>query len=94
MAMELRPLVSPSLPSPAIREVVLLRRSKEAVDQDTKERGIEFNDYLEAVDHEVYTEEEEVNVDIDFAMLRRTESNLLQATLAFPGIATDSLSLL
>ncbi len=73
---------------------MLLRRSKEAADQDTKERGIEFNDYLEAVDHEVYTEEAEVNVDIDFAMLRRTESNPLPAALAFPGIATDSLSLL
>jgi hypothetical protein len=55
---------------------VLLRRSKEAADQDRKERGIEFNDYLKAVDHD-YTKNEEVNVDIDFAMLRPTESNLL-----------------
>jgi hypothetical protein len=47
---------------------------------------------LEAVDHDVYTEVEEVNVDIDFAMLQPTESNLLQAALAIPGIATDSLS--
>ena len=73
---------------------MLLRRSKEAADQDKKERGIEFDDYLEAVDHDVYTEDEEVNVDMDFAMLRPTESNLLQAALAFLGIATDSLSLL
>ena len=33
---------------------MLLRRSKEAADQDRKERGIEFDDYLEAVDHDVY----------------------------------------
>ena len=33
-----------------------------------------------------------LNVDIDFAMLQPTESNLLQAALAFPGITTDSLS--
>jgi hypothetical protein len=72
--------------------VVLLRRSKEAADQDRKERGIEFDDYLEAVDHEVYNEDEEVNVDIDFATLQLTESNLLQAALAFPGITTNSLS--
>jgi hypothetical protein len=72
--------------------VVLLRRSKEAADQDRKERGIEFDDYLEAVDHDVYTEDEEVNVDMDFAILRPTESNLLQAALAFPGITTDGLS--
>ena len=29
---------------------------------------------------------------MDFAMLRPTESNLLQAALAFPGVTTDSLS--
>ncbi|KFY27131.1 hypothetical protein V491_01016 [Pseudogymnoascus sp. VKM F-3775] len=57
-----------------------------------KERGIEFDDYLEVVDHNVYMEDEEVNVDMDFAMLRPTESNLLQAALAFLGIATDGLS--
>ena len=72
--------------------VVLLRWSKEAADQDRKKRGIEFDDYLEAADHDVYTRDKEVNVDIDFAMLQPTESNLLQATLAFPGIVTDSLS--
>jgi hypothetical protein len=72
--------------------VVLLRRSKEAADRDRKERGLELDDYFEAVDHDVYTGEEEVNVDMDFAMLRPTESNLLQAALAFPGISTDNLS--
>ena len=72
--------------------VVLLRRSKEAADQDRKERGIEFDDYLEAVDHDVYYEDEEANVDIDFATLRPTESNLLQAALAFPGVTADGLS--
>ncbi|KAH9209870.1 hypothetical protein DL95DRAFT_476269 [Leptodontidium sp. 2 PMI_412] len=74
--------------------VVLLRRSKEATNQDRKERGIEFDDYLEAVDHEVYNEDEEANVDIDFATLRPTESNLLHAALAFPGVTTDGLSTL
>ena len=71
---------------------MLLRRSKEAANQDRKERGIEFDNYLEAVDHDVYTEDGEINVDMDFAMLRPTESNLLQAALAFPGITTNSLS--
>jgi hypothetical protein len=56
---------------------VLLQRSKEAADQDRKERGIEFDNYLEAVDHKVYTEDEEANVDMDFATLRPTESSLL-----------------
>lgn len=73
---------------------MLLRRSKEAAEQDRKERGIEYDDYLEAVDHEVYNEDEEANVDIDFATLRPTESNLLQAALAFPGVTTDGLSML
>jgi hypothetical protein len=71
---------------------VLLRWSKEAADQDRKEHGIEFDDYLEAVDHDVYNQGEEVNIDMDFAMLRPTERNLLQVALAFPGITTDSLS--
>jgi capsid protein len=56
---------------------VLFRRSKEAIDQNKKERGIEFDDYLKAVDYNVYTEDEEVNIDIDFIILRPTESNLL-----------------
>ena len=87
--------VLPSLPPYLVQlseNVVLLRRSKEAADQDRKERGIEFDDYLEAVDHGVYIDDEEANVDMDFATLRPTESNLLQAALAFPGITTDSLS--
>ena len=87
----------PTLPPYLVQlseNVVLLRRSKEAADQDRKERGIEFDDYLEAVDHEVYNEDEEANVDIDFATLRPTESNLLHAALAFPGVATDGLSTL
>jgi hypothetical protein len=72
--------------------VVLLRRSKEAADRDRKERGIEFDDYLEAVDHDVYTEDVEVNVDVDFAMIQPTENNLLQAALALPGIVADGLT--
>jgi hypothetical protein len=72
--------------------VLLLRRSKEAADQDRKERGIEFDDYLETIDHEIYDDNEEANIDFNFATLQPTESNLLQAALAFPGIATSSLS--
>ena len=48
---------------------MLLRRSKEAADQDRKERGIEFDDYLEAMDQDVYNNDEEANVDFDFATL-------------------------
>ena len=48
---------------------MLLWQSKEAANQDKKEHRIEFDDYLKAVDHEVYNEDEEVNVDIDFAIL-------------------------
>jgi hypothetical protein len=55
---------------------VLLWRSKKAANRDRKERGIELDDYFEAVDYDVYTENEEVNVDIDFAILRPIESNL------------------
>jgi hypothetical protein len=73
---------------------MLLRRSKEAADQDRKERGIEFDDYLEAVDQDVYNEDEEANVDMDFATLQTTETNLLQVALAFPGITTNGLSTL
>lgn len=72
--------------------VMLLRRSKEAADQVRKERGIEFDDYLEAMDQDVYNNDEEANVDFDFATLQPTESNLLQAALAFPGIATGGVS--
>ena len=73
---------------------MLLRRSKEATEQDRKECGIEYNDYLEAVDYKVYNKDEEANIDIDFITLRLTESNLLQAALAFPSVTTDSLSIL
>jgi hypothetical protein len=38
------------------------------------------------------TDEEEANTDFDFATLQLTESSLLQAALAFPGITTSSLS--
>ena len=48
---------------------MLLRQSKEATDQDRKERGIEFNDYLEAIDHKIYNDDEKANIDIDFATL-------------------------
>jgi hypothetical protein len=71
---------------------MLLRRSKEAADQDRKERGIEFDDYLETIDHEMYNDDEEINMDFNFATLQPTESNLLQAALAFPGINASSLS--
>jgi hypothetical protein len=36
-----------------------LRRSKEAADQDRKERGMEFDDYLEAMDQDVYNDDGE-----------------------------------
>jgi hypothetical protein len=48
---------------------MLLRRSKEAADQDRKERGIEFDDYLETIDHEIYNDDEEANADFNFATL-------------------------
>jgi hypothetical protein len=85
----------PSLPLYLVQlseNVMLLRRSKEAADQDRKERGIEFDDYLEAMDQDVYNNDDEANLDFDFATLQPTESSLLQAALAFPGITTSSLS--
>jgi hypothetical protein len=88
-------LFIPSLPSYLVQlseNVMFLRRSKEAADQDRKERGIEFDDYLEAMDQDVYNDDEEANVDFDFATLQPTESNLLQAALAFPGIATSNFA--
>jgi hypothetical protein len=88
-------LFIPSLPLYLVQlseNVMLLRRSKEAADRDRKERGIEFDDYLEAMDQDVYNDDQEANVDFDFATLQPTESNLLQAALAFPGITTSSLS--
>jgi len=63
--------------------VMLLRRSKEAADQDRKERRIEFDDYLETIDHDLYDNDEEANIGIDFDTLHPTENNLLQAALAF-----------
>jgi hypothetical protein len=72
--------------------VVLLRRSKEAADQDRKERGVEFDDYLETIDHEIYNDEEEANIELNFATLQLTEINLLQAALEFPGITSSGLS--
>jgi len=50
--------------------IVLLWRSKEAADRDRKEHSIEFDDYLEAIDHRVYNKNEEANVDLDFSILQ------------------------
>jgi hypothetical protein len=72
--------------------VMLLRRSKEAADQDRKERRIEFDDYLETIDHDLYDNDEEANIGIDFDTLHPTENNLLQAALAFPGISDNGIS--
>jgi hypothetical protein len=72
--------------------IMLLRRSKEAADQDRKERGIEFDDYLETVDQDPYNDDEEANTDVDFATLHPTDNNLLQAALAFPSIGNNSVS--
>jgi hypothetical protein len=72
--------------------ILLLRRSKEAADRDRKERGIEFDDYLETMDQDLYNDDEEANIGIDFATLHPTENNLLQAALAFPGISNNSIS--
>jgi hypothetical protein len=44
--------------------ILLLRRSKEAANQDRKERGIEFDDYLETVDQDLYNDDEETNIDV------------------------------
>jgi hypothetical protein len=67
------------------QNILLLRRSKEAADKDRKERGIEFNDYLETTDHNIYNDEEEINIDIDFATLLPTQHHLLQAALDVRG---------
>jgi hypothetical protein len=42
---------------------MLLRPSKEAADQDQKERGIESNDYLETIDHDLYHDGEEASTE-------------------------------
>lgn len=70
----------PSLPLYLVQlseNVILLRRSKEAANQDRKERGIEFGNYLETIDYEIYNNDEEANVDFNFATLQPTESSLL-----------------
>ena len=54
------------------QNVLLLRRSKEATNKDQKERGIEFNDYLESADYNTYNNDKEVNIDLDFAILLPT----------------------
>ena len=71
---------------------MLLRQSKEAADQDRKERGIEFDNYLETVDQDLYNDDEEANISVDFATLHPTNNNLLQAALAFPSISDNSVS--
>ena len=66
---------------------MLLRRSKEAADRDRKERGIEFNEYLEAADENLYDNEDQTTIDLDFAALLPTQHNLLQAALEIRGIS-------
>jgi hypothetical protein len=81
-------LVVQSLPSYLIhlsQNVLLLWRSKEVADKDRKERGIEFNDYLETTDHNIYNDEEEANIDLNFAALLPTQHHLLQAALDVRG---------
>jgi hypothetical protein len=67
------------------QNVLLLRRSKEAADKDRKERGIEFNDYLESADYNTHNDDEEANIDFDFATLLPTQHHLLQAALDVRG---------
>jgi hypothetical protein len=67
------------------RNVLLLRRSKEAADKDRKERGIEFDDYLETASHDICNDEKEVNIDLDFSALLPTQHHLLQAALDVRG---------
>ena len=52
--------------------VLLLRWTKEAADKDRRERGIEFNDYLETTDYNIYDDEEEINIDFNFTTLLPT----------------------
>jgi hypothetical protein len=88
-------LVSPSLPSylrHLSENVMLLRRSKEAADQDRKERGIEFNDYLETADDNLYNNDEDTDLDLDFAALHPTQHSLLQAALNVRGITIQGIS--
>ena len=67
------------------QNILLLRRSKEAADKDRRERGIEFNNYLETTDYNTYNDEEEVNIDFDFAILLPIQYYLLQAALDIRG---------
>jgi hypothetical protein len=88
-------IVIKSLPSYLVhlsQNVLLLRRSKEAADKDRRERGIEFNDYLETTDYNTYNDEEEVNIDFDFAALHPTQHHLLQAALDVRGDVDHSSS--
>jgi PIF1-like helicase/helitron helicase-like protein len=81
-------IVNKSLPPYLLhlsQNILLLRRSKEAADKDRKERGIEFKDYLETSDHNTYNDEEEINIDLDFATLLPTQHHLLQAALDVRG---------
>ena len=88
-------LISYSLP-PYLRHlsenVMLLRRSKEAADRDRKERGVEFNEYLETADDNLYNENEDTVVDLDFAELHPTQYSLLQAALNVRGITIQGTS--
>ncbi|PVH71315.1 hypothetical protein DL98DRAFT_615652 [Cadophora sp. DSE1049] len=81
-------LVLKSLPSYLVhlsQNVLLLRRSKEAADKDRKERGIEFNDYLETSDDGTYNGDEVNNIDLDFSALLPIQHHLLQAALDVRG---------
>jgi hypothetical protein len=66
-------------------DVLLLRRSKEAANKDRRERGVEFNDYLETTDLNVYNNKEDVNIDLNFTTLLPTQHHLLQAALDVRG---------
>ena len=59
------------------QNVLLLCRSKEAADNDRKEQGIDFDDYLEAKDQNTYNNEEVTNIDLDFSLLLLIQYHLL-----------------
>jgi hypothetical protein len=44
------------------------------------------------VDREIYNDDEEASIDVDFATLHPTDNSLLQAALAFPGIGDNGVS--
>ncbi|KAG4414241.1 hypothetical protein IFR04_012613 [Cadophora malorum] len=88
-------LVLKSLPSYLVhlsQNVLLLRRSKEAADNDRKERGIQFNDYLETLQDSTCNDERLVNIDLDFSALLPTQYHLLQAALDVRGDVIDGSS--